>query len=414
MSEEFYVHYIFDITDQKLAEEALRESERNYREIFNSTKDAIFIHDILNGVIIDVNDSAVKMYGCVDKHELINANIGDISNTAAGYTQETAQTNIQNALATKSQTYEWYAKDKNGRPFWVEVSLKLAKIGKKERMLAVVRDIDERKQAEQKLADYTQELEQLYRYLDQEISKAQQVHAQILPQSLPSIGTISFAAYYQPAEKMGGDFYDLIHRDNKLIFYLSDVSGHGLDGAMLSLFVKHTINSYIDLTPVEAIKPKTVLTYLAEKYYQEALPEELYIAIFLAVLDLDSMELTYSAAGFQATPLVSLGTGEHLELVSKAFIISRLFPVDALNFNEASVKLSPGSTLFFTTDGLTEQGRNGTHFMGRLPDVFYANVHLPPELIKQAVVEDFRQFNNGSLQGRDDITFLVLQVAAEG
>ncbi len=85
--------------------------------------------------------------------------------------------------------------------------------------------------------------------MDKEISKAQQVHKQILPQSLPSIETISFAAYYQPAEKMGGDFYDVIHRGNKLIFYLSDVSGHGMDGAMLSLFVKHTINSYIDLTP---------------------------------------------------------------------------------------------------------------------------------------------------------------------
>ena len=271
-------------------------------------------------------------------------------------------------------------------------------------------EIVEDKLAEQKLADYTRELEQLYRYLDQEISKAQQVHEQILPQSLPFIENISFAAYYQPAEKMGGDFYDLIHRGNKLIIYLSDVSGHGMDGAMLSFFVKNTISSYIDLAPAETIKPKAVLNYLAEKFHRETFPEELYIAIFLAVLDLETLELTYSGAGFQEKPLVRLGSGEQLKLVSKGLFISRLFPFNALNLEEDSVKLSPGSTLFFTTDGLTEQDASGAYYMDRLPNVFTENAHLPPELIKQAVVEDFRRFAGGSLQGNDDITFLVLRV----
>ena len=266
------------------------------------------------------------------------------------------------------------------------------------------------KKAEQKLADYTQELEELYRYLDQEISKAQQVHEQILPQSLFIIENISLAAYYQPAAKMGGDFYDLIHCGNKLIFYLSDVSGHGMDGALLSLFVKNTINSYIDLTPAEAVKPKAVLNYLAEKFCRETFPEELYIAIFLAVLDLETMELTYNGAGFQESPMVRLGEGEQLELVSKGIVISRIFSLDALNLDEDSVNLSPGSTIFLTTDGLTEQGSPGAYYMDRLPDLFYANAHLPPELIKQIVVEDFRSFNGGSQQGEDDITFLVLQV----
>ncbi len=70
-------------------------------------------------------------------------------------------------------------------------------------------------------------------------------------------------------------------------------------------------------------------------------PEELYIAIFLAVLDLETMELTYSGAGFQEKPLVRLGNGKQLELISKGLFNSQLFPVDVLNFEEDSVKLSP-------------------------------------------------------------------------
>jgi anti-sigma regulatory factor (Ser/Thr protein kinase) len=48
--------------------------------------------------------------------------------------------------------------------------------------------------------------------------------------------------------------------------------------------------------------------------------------------------------------------------------------------------------------------------MDRLSDVFYKNAHLQSQLIAQAVTDDFCTFNNGSLQGKDDITFLVLQV----
>lgn len=51
--------------------------------------------------------------------------------------------------------------------------------------------------------------------------------------------------------------------------------------------------------------------------------------------------------------------------------------------------------------------------MKRLPKVFYHHAHLPPHLITQLVVEDFKEFNHGSLQGKDDITFLVMQIEPE-
>ncbi len=149
---------------------------------------------------------------------------------------------------------------------------------------------------------------------------------------------------------------------------------------------------------------------LIPHYVEESYPEELYISIFLAVLDLESMELTYSGAGFQNTPLVKLGNGNKIELVTQGLFITAYFPDAMLKLQAEHLLLTPGTTIFCNTDGLTEQGSKGTYYGSRLKDVFYGNAHLPAHLVAQAVVEDFRIFNNGSLQGKDDITFLVLQV----
>lgn len=130
----------------------------------------------------------------------------------------------------------------------------------------------------------------------------------------------------------------------------------------------------------------------------------------MAVLDLESMELTYTAAGFQDAPLVQMGGGERLKLVSKGLFLSTVYPGDMLNLEEESVVLTAGSTILFNTDGLTEQGVNGIYYGSRLPAVFYEHSHLPPREIARIISEDFRKFNKGSPQGRDDITLLVLQV----
>lgn len=273
-------------------------------------------------------------------------------------------------------------------------------------------EVAERQRAEEKMADYAVELEELYQQLDEEMDKARQMHEQNMADALPEVPGLSFAAHYQPAQRMGGDFYDILKSDKKLVFYLSDVSGHGLDGAMLSIFIKHTVKSYLNFSPAADLGPADILRYLAARFTQENYPEELYISIFMGVIDLESMELTYCGAGFQESPLVRWGDGHKTRLVSKNMFISTIYPMEVIGFREESLALTPGTTLFCTTDGLTEESNGGSYYMDRLPGTFHKHAWLPPHLVAQAVVEDFRRFNNGSPQGQDDITFLVLQVDA--
>lgn len=130
--------------------EALSESESRFRTIFDAINDAIFIHDAETGAIVDVNRRMCEMYGCTREHAL-TATAARFSSGAEPYTADKAIELVQRAVSEGPQLFEWHARTWDGHEFWVEVSLRMARIGHEDRLLAVVRDIGERKQHQQEL-----------------------------------------------------------------------------------------------------------------------------------------------------------------------------------------------------------------------------------------------------------------------
>ncbi|MCP4612999.1 MAG: PAS domain S-box protein, partial [Planctomycetes bacterium] len=141
-----------DITERKQAEEQLEISERNYREIFDSSNDAIAVHDAIDGTILDVNQKLTEMFGYT-YDETLNLTTGDLSQGEPPYSQKEAAEWIRKVIDEGPQLFEWLCKNKNGELFWSEVSLTHVSIGGKDRVLAVDRDITERKQAEESLRE---------------------------------------------------------------------------------------------------------------------------------------------------------------------------------------------------------------------------------------------------------------------
>jgi PAS domain S-box-containing protein len=139
------------------AKEALRASEENYRTIFEATNDAIFVYDMTTGTILDANQKMCEMYG-VTREEVRQLQVADFSSGEPGYTQEEAHRQIAKAIEEGANVFEWHAKKKSGEFFWVEMSLNRTVLAGRERVLAVVRDITDRKRAEEVLKERNMEL----------------------------------------------------------------------------------------------------------------------------------------------------------------------------------------------------------------------------------------------------------------
>ena len=152
-------HYLAikeDITERRRMESTLVENEEKFRVIYDSINDGIFIHDGVSGRIVDVNRSACLMYG-YGREALVSLDVADLSAGVAPYTAATVQAYIRQACQGARPAFEWLAQDSNGRQFWVAVNLETIHIQGAQRVMAVVRDIDRRKRAEQELQNSLRE-----------------------------------------------------------------------------------------------------------------------------------------------------------------------------------------------------------------------------------------------------------------
>lgn len=141
-----------EIEERRLTEMALLDAEQSFRTIFDSVNDAVLVHDPPTLKILEVNEKMCAMYGYT-REEALNLNLGDISLGEHPYTQHEAVEWIRKAAEEGPQIFEWRARDKAGNLFWVEVNMKRAYINRHERILVTVRDITDRKRAEEALKD---------------------------------------------------------------------------------------------------------------------------------------------------------------------------------------------------------------------------------------------------------------------
>lgn len=159
-----YILYISEIIKRKKSEELLKVNELNYRTIFNFITEAIFIHEITDGKITEVNQAMLNMYGYESKEEILNGNISDLSSNNKPYDQETASHYIYKANTEGKQNFEWQAKRKDGSTFWIEMTLQKTIIGGEFKILAVGRDITEHKKIIRTLAESEDKYRSLIQY----------------------------------------------------------------------------------------------------------------------------------------------------------------------------------------------------------------------------------------------------------
>ena len=135
-----------DVTEQKQAAEALRESELKYRTLFEASTDAIFL-ETLDGRIHDCNGSACRMYGYT-KDELCGLTVADIVPESVAAALPDA---VTEQLTTGGLFVEALGVRKGGSHFPTEVNTRLTTIGGERRVVAYVRDITEQKRSREQI-----------------------------------------------------------------------------------------------------------------------------------------------------------------------------------------------------------------------------------------------------------------------
>ncbi len=177
--------FISDTTDSKLAEEAIMTSEANYRAIFDAVNEAILIHDLKTGEIIDTNSKACEMFG-YEPGELCGRLVEEITARDGTGSNDDTELKMRKAMGGEPQVFEWRGRHKSGEAFWCEVNLKRAVIGGKDRLLAVVRNITERKRAEEALNRYNRELAER----EESLRKANTLQQKLLSTAATAIFTV--------------------------------------------------------------------------------------------------------------------------------------------------------------------------------------------------------------------------------
>jgi len=147
----------WDITERKRAEEALRESRARFQTLVEQAGDAIFVVD-MKGRILDVNSQACESLGYA-REELVQFNIADVDIEVVSH--EHRERFWQQVTPGHPTTFEGTQKRKDGTTFPVEVRLAVLEPGPEKTLIGLVRDITERKAAEQQVQDYAGKLESL-------------------------------------------------------------------------------------------------------------------------------------------------------------------------------------------------------------------------------------------------------------
>ena len=145
-SKERAAHLEREIRERQRAEQALYHSERNYREIFNATSDALFIHNEA-GQIIDVNERMCAMFAC-DRATALTLSLNDLCLGMPPYSVAEGLEKVRLAITDGQQVFEWRSRRRTGELFWSEVALHACEIAGQKRVIASVRDISERKELE--------------------------------------------------------------------------------------------------------------------------------------------------------------------------------------------------------------------------------------------------------------------------
>lgn len=237
--------------------------------------------------------------------------------------------------------------------------------------------------------------------LEQDLQFARRVQQGFLPNSVPQLPRFQFAAHYDPAFHVGGDFYDFIDLgDGRLGVVLADVSGHGVSAALFMARLSSHIRSFA------AIEKEPSRVFARTQALLEDNQDGMFATILYLVLDPVTGTVVVSNAGHMPPILRHPYEGDVRSMNEISDIMLGVMPDEPIR--EHAFGLAPGETLFLYSDGLVE-ARNEEGMMYGVERLVWAcgqGDAAAPAMLNQ-VLRDF-DGHIGRQEHGDDITIVAL------
>ena len=241
-----------------------------------------------------------------------------------------------------------------------------------------------------------------------ELDVAKQIQQMILPRTeeLDRVEGLDIAGFMEPADEVGGDYYDVLQTEDIVTLGIGDVTGHGLESGLLMLMTQTAVRT---LQEIRELDPVKFLDTLNRTLYHNVQRMNSDRNLTLAILNYAEGRVSISGQHEETLVVRANGTIERIDTMDLGLPIG--IDDDIADFiDHTTVDLRPGDGIILYTDGIPEAYNlaKKQYGMERLCEVVTQNWQGSALDVKEAIIEDVRRFI-GKQKVFDDITLLILK-----
>jgi sigma-B regulation protein RsbU (phosphoserine phosphatase) len=268
-------------------------------------------------------------------------------------------------------------------------------------VIAQTRSCQELRYLAQQINSMTRSLEHAQRDHRLHMEKARQIQQNLRP-SLTKLEGVDVAELFEPADDVGGDYYDVIHLSgNRILLCVADVAGHGVPAAMAATLLK----TFVSEAAKESVSPATILTKVNQRYCEYVMMGH-FATMSLVVIDNSSLNLTYASAGHEY-PILQMESNKIIRLEVGDLPLG----VDeATVYSEETIEVRGNVRIVIISDGVSESFNPSDEQFGtdRIEKIMSDHRGCSAAEIVQALRASLESFRAGC-KPFDDTTLLVAQ-----
>jgi serine phosphatase RsbU (regulator of sigma subunit) len=246
---------------------------------------------------------------------------------------------------------------------------------------------------------YQDQLRRMNQQMTRDLQIARRVQEALVPDRAFKSARLEIRSAYIPSEVLSGDFYDYFAQDDSMYLFVADVSGHGLPAAILVSLLK----SYIHTEADNDGSLSELMTRLNNFLFSVSLPTQFATAALFRVNA--GRELVYSNAAHPPFLLYQKARRKTILMEQPSNLLGAM---PNMPFEEHSVTIAPGDTLFVYTDGLTDRVNGGGDFysIDRVAALLESSPDSDLGTLYDSIFSDVSGFS-ATEEFKDDIAFVV-------